>query len=1656
MAWSADYYWIGGTGWWNQISHWATTSGGSTVHATLPGPNDDVYFDANSFTAANQYININVSGYCRDIEFDASYDIRIYGSINKELNIYGDLRCFNDFVYSTSNNSQPKYSFVGSVPQTIESNYNTLPNLEFNGSSTITITDSLLCSTFTMNSGSIDFNSNYINALTSIRLNSYSSAGTVNFDSCNVNSRFVTIIGSSNLTFSDHEALWELTNSGSFNTTAVYHKFSRVFAAQDVRISVSNTDTLNHVRLLSSCRIYRLIADTFISSTSNENVALDNLKILDYALFEGSTCAEPNTYSGTIVSDIDTIRLKDCILGTIEGQGTAKFIANNVLSQIGSVVNFTIDYSSPRTLYWIGPNPEWDQPSHWSLSSGGPPLDSTDCLPDMSTNVVFDSNSFSSTAYSVELEIFSEYTCRDMKWQNVHFQPLFKGNHSTLNVFGSLELSDSMQSLFYSLGEINMLGDSLCSIDFGGHKANFHLRCSGSLQLTDSLHIDSTYRLYLGSGSFHSNNHLIYANRIYSNYGMDTIDLGASICYAVYFNFDIRGVDQLNASQSTFTNQRRKEIGPEFLSRNTTPFRYGKLDFYATDLSEQISINCLNLSPDTITRLQCNGNTYLENYVTCDSAFFRTDTNELILSINYGRTLRVLDTIFIQSPNDCASNHKIVSSYLASNARIFANQDSLILKYFSLSSISGLGTTKYFCDSALFDNGSNTGWVINKAGSNVTDLYWVGGSGDWEDPLHWATTSGGTPNPCIGIPTDSINVHFDSNSHIASATIVVNLPKDAYCRSFYHKDEVAITMSSALSYVSMHVNGHFMLDSGFSSPSQNIGVELNGVLPSDTLDTKFNSLPRVTFTINAFYQVLDSISGSGLLLRADSFDSKGFNLYISYITIYEYYGTNPVLVNFDSSTLYTSSFVNYRSSTSDMSFTNTKFLSNFNFRSNFKLSPISFVQGRLFDAAGTVFERVQCTYDANFSDIDSFHFASVGRDVDFRANAVFDTLILGDRRYSSEYVFDAGTLIKITDSIAINTTGCNPALLETTISGSSASISMPVGTDLNTDFLNIQDITATGGGAFNAGGNSNDLGGNSGWNFSGPTYTLSLKVSDFCIDTSQVNILKGVPSGLPTNFWWKRLQWPNDTFNTLVDTIHVDKVSTFTFTSDYGGNCTITDTVNVIIAYPALGQAQTYYNLAEDSSWFNCSNWNLNLIPDSISDVSIAANERLYLDADTAYCKDFTNNGNMVMDGGVLMIYGHFDNQGTIECNGGEIHFMGTDSTVVKGNWLTFDTMVVNKYNGGSLHILVSEVIDKRLELISGIVHSSILAYPIIADNATSSEGSPFSFVDGPISKMGDDAFVFPTGDNGVWARCAMTAPGLTFNQVRAEYHSEPYTDTTNYNWPLNRVSKIEYWDIDRVVGTLSVRISLYFEDSSRSGIANTDTSALTVAHYNGSSWDDVSSVFDTLKNGKGYITSDWMTTFSPFTFGSKNQSNSLPVKWLDVSAKWNKDVADINWSTASEKDNQYFSIERSFNMKDFTEISQISSLARDGNSSRKLDYYHPDFTSFYHPSAQVFYRIKQVDFDGNFEYSEIVALQKSTSEDLIVQPNPSTGSFQIQLPQEGMILRLYDQFGREVHSVKAENQEHHLEVEHLRTGTYILEASQGAYKLRKRVLILD
>lgn len=340
------------------------------------------------------------------------------------------------------------------------------------------------------------------------------------------------------------------------------------------------------------------------------------------------------------------------------------------------------------------------------------------------------------------------------------------------------------------------------------------------------------------------------------------------------------------------------------------------------------------------------------------------------------------------------------------------------------------------------------------------------------------------------------------------------------------------------------------------------------------------------------------------------------------------------------------------------------------------------------------------------------------------------------------------------------------------------------------------------------------------------------------------------------------------------------------------------------------------------------------------------------------------------------------------------VTFDGTGNQIVTNAVAeTYNRVVVDK-SAGTLtlagnHMYIANTTGTGLTLTRGIVNTSATAFIIINDNVTSTSGNVNSFVDGFIQKIGDDAFVFPTGDGTVWARIGISAP-TSSSTFSAQYFDGAYASLQN-NGSLDNVSGREYWTLDRNAGTGSANVRLFWESNSRSQIDDITTPDLIVARYNGTQWVTAGrSSISSLPITTGSVTSTSMSSFSPFTFGSLGHpANPLPITLKYFKAMLVNDRVNLSWETAQEIDNDYFTVERATNLESFDEVIRLKGQ---GTTNTAHTYSTTDLQPLYGKS---YYRLKQTDFDGKFSYSDLQAIDYEGPAFATVRayPNPGTGT---------------------------------------------------------------
>ncbi len=128
-------------------------------------------------------------------------------------------------------------------------------------------------------------------------------------------------------------------------------------------------------------------------------------------------------------------------------------------------------------------------------------------------------------------------------------------------------------------------------------------------------------------------------------------------------------------------------------------------------------------------------------------------------------------------------------------------------------------------------------------------------------------------------------------------------------------------------------------------------------------------------------------------------------------------------------------------------------------------------------------------------------------------------------------------------------------------------------------------------------------------------------------------------------------------------------------------------------------------------------------------------------------------------------------------------------------------------------------------------------------------------------------------------------------------------------------------------------------------------------------------------------ITSTGCSSFA-LTITGWSKRSPLPVKLTSFNGKLETDEVKLNWSTATETNNDYFEVERSLDGKSFTKIGFVKGA---GNSVNVQKYIYIDISA---ENEVLYYRLKQVDYDGTFSYSNIVVVKQNISS-VKLYPNP-------------------------------------------------------------------
>jgi Secretion system C-terminal sorting domain len=177
-----------------------------------------------------------------------------------------------------------------------------------------------------------------------------------------------------------------------------------------------------------------------------------------------------------------------------------------------------------------------------------------------------------------------------------------------------------------------------------------------------------------------------------------------------------------------------------------------------------------------------------------------------------------------------------------------------------------------------------------------------------------------------------------------------------------------------------------------------------------------------------------------------------------------------------------------------------------------------------------------------------------------------------------------------------------------------------------------------------------------------------------------------------------------------------------------------------------------------------------------------------------------------------------------------------------------------------------------------------------------------------------------------------------------------------------------------------------------------------------------------------------------------------LPVELTSFNAAKIADAAMLDWETASEKNNDKFIVERS---SDGRAYEQVGEVAGKGTTTETSKYKYVDNN----PTPGVnYYRLKQVDFNGEFEYSPVSSVEFKNDGEIMIYPTIVSEELNIELPEaianEEVLVDIFSMQGAKVFSANLQGSTvNNVSMPTLQPGQYLVHVSSG--QINKQTIII-
>lgn len=370
-------------------------------------------------------------------------------------------------------------------------------------------------------------------------------------------------------------------------------------------------------------------------------------------------------------------------------------------------------------------------------------------------------------------------------------------------------------------------------------------------------------------------------------------------------------------------------------------------------------------------------------------------------------------------------------------------------------------------------------------------------------------------------------------------------------------------------------------------------------------------------------------------------------------------------------------------------------------------------------------------------------------------------------------------------------------------------------------------------------------------------------------------------------------------------------------------------------------------------------------------------------------------NGLVAADGGLTLDgNGTLQNDGTLMAKGNIVNnFTNLGSTM--GNWtlngtsnqaisgtanIVLKNLTVDNTAGITINKLVK--VNGALNLTNGIISAPTIANPIVLGPLATIPTAPTNakHVNGYVVKEGTTDFTFPTGNGSNYQPVGISAIASNTNGISAKYN---VGDAGGANGALDSYNTGENWDLAPFNGgSASGKVTIYWDgvnDTSPIQVIDRKVGHLVAGamlNHGGATSGDV--------NAGSVVSTDIINTWSPFVLGFKT-ATALPISLISFEAHKDGAINKLKWETESEIEAGYFDVERSINANIFEKIGSVLANNLKNESSK---YQFNDLTPI---NGLNYYRLKMVDADAKYQYSNIIQLNNSENIGIVgyFYPNP-------------------------------------------------------------------